>query len=150
MHNLVEFFHRAEAMELEAALKAREGGMNGRLEEGDASGQQLASARRLRSLLSSNRFVYVMSRSLSRSNLIVLRTISPDLVKCHLSIQSRLAYSRVLVSHGDRRIDFVFRYPCVKCLLERCLGDARDHVNTVLCPHGVHERFRADIIWDDP
>lgn len=43
-------------MELEAALRAREGGVNGRLEEGDASGQQLASARRLRSLLSSNRF----------------------------------------------------------------------------------------------
>lgn len=43
---------RAEAMELESALRAREGGM---LEEGDASGQQLTSARRLRSLLSSNR-----------------------------------------------------------------------------------------------
>lgn len=43
-------------MELEAALRSRgDGGVHGRADEGDASGQQLASARRLRSLLSSNR-----------------------------------------------------------------------------------------------
>jgi len=44
-------------MELETALRSRDGGVHGggRADEGDASGQQLASARRLRSLLSSNR-----------------------------------------------------------------------------------------------
>lgn len=51
---------RAEAMELEFALRAKEAGM---LEEGDASGQQLASARRLRSLLSSNRWEPLTLRS---------------------------------------------------------------------------------------
>ncbi|CAN0430860.1 unnamed protein product, partial [Ectocarpus sp. 12 AP-2014] len=46
---------KAEAMELESAFRSRDSGVHGRTDEGDASGRQLASARRLRALLSSNR-----------------------------------------------------------------------------------------------